>query len=166
MSYQYSTNSRVRIQASAETLFSYLDDHRRLAGHMSQPSMMMLGGRMSYQFDQVEGREIGGRIRMTGAFLGMRLRVEEIIIERRPPTRKAWETTNEPLLLVVGSYRMGFEIEAAQEGSDLRVFIDYNLPVTLTGRLMGGFLGPMYARWCVGRIASDAAIRFQHPAGL
>ncbi len=44
MRYQYSANFRIRIQASAEALFSYLDDHRRLAGHMSQPSMMMLGG--------------------------------------------------------------------------------------------------------------------------
>ncbi|WP_312361831.1 SRPBCC family protein [Agrobacterium sp.] len=166
MNYQYSANSRIRIQASAETLFSYLDDHRRLAGHMSQPSMMMLGGRMSYEFDQTEGREIGGRIRMTGAILGMRLRVEETIIERRPPTRKVWETTSEPHLLVIGPYRMGFDIEAMKEFSDLRVFIDYNLPVTLTGRLMGGFLGPMYARWCVGRIASAAAIRFQDTAGL
>ncbi|MCD2185445.1 SRPBCC family protein [Rhizobium sp. GN54] len=166
MSYGNSADSRVRIQASAEALFGYLDDHRRLASHMSQPSMMMLGGRMAYEFDRSEGREIGGRIRMTGAFLGMRLYVEETIVERRPPVRKVWETTNRPLLLIIGSYRMGFEIEAMQEFSNLRVFIDYNLPATLTGRLIGTFLGPVYARWCVGRIASDAAIRFQHPAVL
>ncbi len=166
MSYGYSAVSRVRIQASVEALFDYLDDHRRLAGHMSQPSMMMLGGRMSYQFDRSEGREIGGRIRMTGTFLGMKLRVEETIVERWPPTRKVWETTGRPLLLVIGPYRMGFEIEAAQEGSDLRVFINYDLPPTMAGRLIGSFLGPTYARWCVDRIASDAAIRFQQSAGL
>ncbi|SOC35654.1 polyketide cyclase/dehydrase/lipid transport protein [Rhizobium subbaraonis] len=165
MSYRYSANSRVRIQASAEALFDYLDDHRRLAGHMSEPSVMMLGGRMSYEFDRSEGRQIGGRIRMTGTFLGMRLYLEVTTVERRPPVRKVWETTNRPLLLVIGSYRMGFEIEARQEGSDLRVFIDYDLPATLIGRLIGSFLGPMYARWCVDRIASDAAIRFQ-TAGL
>lgn len=161
MSYGYSANCGVHIQASAEALFDYLDDHRRLAGHMSRPSMMMLGGRMSYEFDLTEGREIGGRIRMTGAFLGMRLYVEETIVERRPPVRKVWETTNRPLLLVIGSYRMGFDIEATQVGCDLRVFIDYDLPPTTTGRLIGRFLGPTYARWCVDRIASDAAIRFQ-----
>lgn len=166
MSYGYSAESRVRIQASAEALFDYLDDHRRLAGHMSQPSMMMLGSRMSYEFDQTEGREIGGRIRMTGAILGVRLGVEETIIERRPPFRKVWETTGSPRLVVIGSYRMGFDIEATQDGSDLRVFIDYDLPATTTARLIGGFFGPIYARWCVGRIASDAAIRFRQPAEI
>lgn len=92
MSYQYSADSRVRVQASAEALFDYLDDHRRVAGHMSQPSMMILNGRMSYEFDQAEGREIGGRIRMTGAFLGVRLGVQETIIERRPPFRRRRRT--------------------------------------------------------------------------
>ena len=62
MSDQHSAESRIRIQASAEALFEYLDDHRRVAGHMLQPSMTMLGGRMSYEFDQAEGREIGGWI--------------------------------------------------------------------------------------------------------
>lgn len=161
MSYQHSAESRVRIQASAEALFEYLDDHRRVAGHMSQPSMMMLGGRMSYEVDQTQGREIGGRVRMTGAMLGVRLGVEEAIIERRPPFRKVWETTGSPRLVVIGSYRMGFDIEATQGDSDLRVFIDYDLPPTATGRLIGAFLGPRYARWCVGRIAADAAIHFQ-----
>ena len=128
MTYGYSAESRVRIEAPAEALFDYLDDHRRLAGHMSQPTTMMLGGRMSYEFDRSEGREIGGRIRMAGAFLGMRLRVEETIVERRPPTRKVWETTGRPLLVVIGSYRMGFEIEAAQEAiRTLQATIDGDL---------------------------------------
>lgn len=165
MSFQYSAASTVLIWASAESLFDYLDDHRRIAGHMSRPSMMMLGGRMSYEFDQTEGREIGGRIRMTGAILGIRLSVEETIVERQPPTRKVWETSGARRLLVIESYRMGFHIEAMQEASNLRVFIDSNTPPTWTGRLLGALLGPIYARWCVGRIASDAAIRFQRYTG-
>ncbi len=72
---------------------------------------------MSYEFDQTEGREIGGRIRLTGAILGMRLYVEEAIVERQPPTRKVWETTGSTHILVIGSYRMGFDIEAKQEVS-------------------------------------------------
>lgn len=161
MSYQCSAESTVSVRASAEAVFDYLDDHRRIAGHMSRPSMMMLGSRMSYEFDQTEGREIGGRIRITGAILGIRLSVEETIVERQPPTRKVWETSAAPRLLVIGSYRMGFDIEAMQEASNLRVFIDYNTPPSSTGRLIGALLGPIYARWCVGRIASDAAIHFQ-----
>ncbi len=51
---------------------------------------------------------------MTGTILGMRLCVEEAILERRPPSRKVWETTDSPRLLIVGSYPMGFDIEAIQ----------------------------------------------------
>jgi len=129
---------------------------------LSRPSMR-LGGRMSYEFDQTEGREIGRRIRMTGAILGMRLYVEETIVERRAPYKKVWETSGRwPLLLVIGSDRMGFDIEAMQKFSNPSVFIEYNAPSTSTERLIGAVLGPSYACWCVDRIASDAAIRFQH----
>lgn len=48
--------------ASPEALFDFLDDQAALASHMGKPSMMMLGGRMSYALDDSAGRAVGSRI--------------------------------------------------------------------------------------------------------
>jgi hypothetical protein len=55
---------------------------------------------------------------------------------------------------------MGFDITPAADGSNLRVWIAYDLSPSLLGRWLGPFLAPSYARWCVGRMARDAATYF------
>jgi hypothetical protein len=154
------TEARVRINASADRLFDHLDDAERLGAHMKERSAMMMGGRMTYELDEAKGRKLGSVIRMGGRFLGIPLSVEETVVERNPPHRKTWETRGAPRLLVIGSYRMGFEI--APDGADagLRVFIDYELPTSALGRALGGVIAPSYASWCVGRMAEDATRSF------
>ena len=81
--------------------------------------------------------------------------------ERNPPLRKVWETIGTPRLLVIGHYRMGFELAPLSSGCRLRVFIDYSIPPqSWLGRLLGNY----YARWCVRRMVSDAARHFDAPA--
>jgi hypothetical protein len=84
---------------------------------------MMLGGSMRYAFDTGGGRAIGSVITMQGDVLGLKLGLDEVITERTA-TRKVWETRGVPQLLVIGAYRMGFEITPAESGADLLVSID------------------------------------------
>lgn len=49
---------------------------------------MMAGGSMAYHMDVMGGREVGSIVRMSGRALGIRLGLEERVIERRPPARK------------------------------------------------------------------------------
>lgn len=154
------------VSTSPETLFTYLDDHARLSGHMSERSWMTGGGRMGITTDGGGGGRIGSRITMEGRVFGMRLRVEEIVTEHEPPYRKRWETIGEPRLLIIGAYRMGFVIAPESAGSRLRVDIDYALPSRGLSALLGRLLGQFYARWCTRQMAGDAARRFAAvPAG-
>ena len=68
---------------------------------------------------------------------------------------KAWETVAEPRLLVVGHYRMGFEVQPASGGSRVRVFIDYALPEAGLPRLLGILFANWYADWCTRMMADD-----------
>lgn len=141
------------------SLFRHLDDHERLASHMMQSSAMMAGSSMNFLFDQGRGRKLGSRISMSGRVLGQTLCVKELVTERDPPRRKVWETEGTPRLLVIGAYRMGFDIAASKLGSRLEVFIEYDLPVW-PWRLLGWIAGRFYAAWCVRSMANDAARRF------
>ncbi len=94
---------------------------------------------------------------MSGRVMGIPLGLEETVTERDPPRRKVWETTGTPRLLVIGPYRMGYEVRPQGASSDLRVLIDYALPDTRAGRVLGRLFGRFYARWCTEQMARDAA---------
>lgn len=148
------------VAAPAERLFDLLDDHSRMSAHMSGRSWMMGGGRMVTAMDEGQGRRIGSHIRLDGRAFGVRLELDEVVIERDPPRRKLWETVGEPRLLVIGAYRMGFDVAPDGLRSVLRVFIDYALPEHGVARWLGRVFGRWYARWCTRRMVSDAAREF------
>ena len=148
--------SEVYVDADANSLFALLDDHRRLAGHMERPSLMMAGATMRVETDALKGQAVGSLIRVTGRVLGVTLLVEELVTERVPPLRKTWETRGEPRLLVIGSYRMGFTISPENDRSRLVVFIDYQLPRRGFAHLLVLLFGRAYAAWCTRRMATDA----------
>ena len=148
------------VRTSAARLFAHLDDHARLSSHMSKSSWMMAGGRMAIEVDEGHGQRVGSHIRIAGSVLGINLTVDEAVIERDPPRRKVWETTGVPRLLVIGHYRMGFEIIPTADAARLRVFIDYSLPAGPLSRWLGYLFAGSYARWCTERMVGDAAKSF------
>ncbi len=147
------------IAASAELVFARLDDQTRLAEHMGRSSMMMGGGRMTYEFDEGKGQAVGSHIRMGGAAFGLRLSLAEVVTEREPPRHKVWRTVGAPNLIIIGSYTMGFEIDPKAGESQLLVWIDYELPNRGPGRWMPA-LAAFYGRWCVAQMVKDAVLHF------
>ncbi len=144
MTYAHTAQAIADVATSEDVLFDYLDDQASLGSHMQKPSMMMLGGRMSYEFNEARGRTVGSVIRMRGNILGLVLSVEEVITERQPPRRKVWETRGRSNLLAIGAYRMGFEIIAlGRAASRLRVFIDYDYPAAIAAKFLGPMFGPI-----------------------
>ncbi len=149
----------VPIQAAPKTLFAFVDNHSHLSSHMGRSSWMMGGGRMKTETDEGRGRTVGSHIRMSGNVLGIKLFLDEVIIQREPPRLKVWETIGTPRLLVIGQYRMGLEISDENGISRLRVFIDYGLPAknAWLGKLFGG----VYAKWCVRQMLQSAREKFK-----
>ena len=90
------------VNASAEAVFSRLDDPTLLSSHMSRSSWMMAGSRMVLELDTSQGRAVGASIRMGGRVLGIALSLEKIVTVRNPPRLKIWETTDVPELFVIG----------------------------------------------------------------
>ena len=157
--YPFHHESRALLSAPVESAFAYLDDFHKLSAHMERSSGMMLGSKMKIETDSQEGRAVGSKVRMSGEALGMTIALEEGVIERSAPVRKAWQTVNTKLL-VIGEYRLGFELEPKGSSSAVRVFIDYDLPAKPPARWLGRVFGHTYARWCTERMAADALGHF------
>ena len=145
------------LAAPIEAAFDYLDDFRKLSAHMRQRSGMMAGASMTLETDAGEGRSVGSQVRMQGWMMGIALSLTEVVTERMPPFRKTWQTTDTDLI-VIGHYRLGFELAVQGAGTRARIFIDYALPARK--RWLGVLFARTYARWCVGRMAGDAARHF------
>src|SRR5215211_4920795 len=151
--YSHHEESSVVIDAPPEQVFGALDDHRRLSSHMNAPSWRTAGAKMKTLVDEQLGRSVGSHIALRGRVLGIRLFVEEVITAHEPPRRKSWETIGSPRLLVIGPYRMSFEVDRAVTGTHLRVSIDYELPARGIARVLGRLFGGIYARWCTRQMA-------------
>lgn len=160
--YEYSAT----VAAPAHTLFDYLDDHARLSSHMSESSWVLGKGRMIVHVDRGGGRRIGSEVRLSGRIFGAGLSVAERVVERNPSRIKVWQTIGSPRLLVIGHYRMGFQVAAQPDGSMLTVFINYALPHSGLGRWLGRLLGPFYARWCTRQMVAGAQRHFAQPTPL
>lgn len=156
------------VAAAPSLLFAHLDDPQRLSRHMEQRSMAMMGSTMTVATDAQGGKALGSVIRMKGRAFGIPLALEEVVMRREPPRLKAWETIGEPQLLVIGAYRMGFDIAPRGDGSLLSVFIDYELPTAgrarRLARWLARWLAPFYARWCCARMVRDAQDAFRGSA--
>lgn len=159
--YPYRYEARVHLNAPVADVFAHLDDPRMLTGHMSESSWKMGGGSMQTQMDAGKGQKIGSVVTLTGCVLGMELVVSEAITERIPPNRKVWETFGIPRLLIIGNYRMGFDLKAEAGGTVLTIFIDYELPERGWPRLVGRLLGRAYAKWCTEQMVHDAKVHFR-----
>ena len=144
----------------AAEVFAFLDQHSQLSAHMGKSSWMMGGGRMEMTTDEGKFQKLGSRLRLAGKAFGIAVFLEEVVTEYVAPRAKAWETIGTPKLLVIGNYRMGFDIMDEVAGSHVRVFVDYDLPRGSITRLLGWLLSGLYARWCVKSMAAEAEKRF------
>lgn len=153
--------SRASVPASADQVFAYADDQARLSSHMSDRSSKMGGGSMHVDPDEGLGQCVGSHIRMTGRAFGIELSVEEVVSERVPPMRKAWVTIGKPNLLVIGHYRMGFDVSPQENNAEFCVFIDYALPEGLVTRWLGYALADYYAKWCTRQMTQGVLSHFQ-----
>ena len=146
------------IHATADRVFAYIDDHTRFSSHMNKSSWTMGGGKMETKVDQGMGQKVGSHILLSGSAFGIKIFLDEIVTSHEPPSRKTWETVGTPKLLIIGSYGMGIEIKPQNAESQLRVYIDYDLPATNTwlGRIFSG----VYAKWCVRKMVNGTREEF------
>jgi hypothetical protein len=144
------------VRASPERIFAQLDDQTRLSAHMSKRSWQMGWGKMETVLDKQRGQSVGSHIVLRGRVFGIRLYLDEVVTMHEPPRRKAWETVGEPRLIVIGGYRMGFDLIPVGSDAELRVAIDYDLPAKGIRRLFGLMFGRSYAKWCTRQMVRDA----------
>jgi len=150
----------VIVSVTPEEIFKYVDDHKNLSSHMNKSSWMMGGGKMNIKIDEGKGQKVGSHIRMSGKVLGINLFVDEVVTLHDVPFHKEWKTFGDLNLLVIGQYKLGFEIKPEKGNSKIKVYIDYDLPESFSAHLLGYLFGGIYAKWCVRQMINGVKENF------
>ena len=116
---------------------------------------------MKTSIDEGKGQKIGSHIVMKGKVLGTNLFLDEVVTKHDFPINKEWQTVGDLNLIVIGHYKLGFEIMSEGNKSRLKVYIDYNLPQAIFNRILGYFLGDFYAKWCVKQMLNGVSSHFK-----
>ena len=150
----------VIVKSDPVKVFVYSDDHTNFSSHMNKSSWRMGGGKMNTYIDDKKFQQPGSHLQMEGTVFGIKLYLDEVITKREPSFKKEWETVGKLNLVVIDHYRLGYEIKPENEGSKIRVYIDYDLPKSAKTLWLGVLFGGMYAKWCVNQMINGVKENF------
>lgn len=141
----------VTIGAPAERVFSYVDDIRNLARHMSERgSTPLMGSKLKLEILTAYPSGVGATYRYTGRVMGLPIDFSETVTRFVAGREKVWQTIGEPRLLIIRSYEMRLVVEPLDDATArLSMTIDYTLPRSRFWGAVGRLLAPRYAAWCL-----------------
>lgn len=146
----------VEIMASPEKVFAHLDDINNVGWHMSEKSSMpMMGSRLKLEvIDDKKG--VGATYRWKGSVMGMTVDIQETVTKWVRDGEKTWQTIGKPKMIVMSGYTMHLSLTGTDKGTRVVFEIDYSLPKTPWGWIIGKLLARRYAKWCLQRACEDA----------
>lgn len=146
----------IEIFAPAEKVFAHMDDINNVGWHMSgESSMPMMGSRLVLEvIDDRVG--VGATYRWKGSVIGTAIDIKETVTKWTAGREKTWRTIETPKMIVMSEYVMHLLLTPTQKGTNILFEIDYSLPKTPWGWVLGVLLARRYARWCLKRACEDA----------
>ncbi len=144
------------IHAPVERVFSYMDDLAKTGMHMSERSMMIMGGKLKLEHVSGPERGEGSTYRWAGRVLGLPVDFTETVTRWRENEEKVWETTGAPRMIILGWYRMHLATGRAENGTRAALEIEYTPPDGFFYRLLSAAFARWYAEWCLGKMLGDA----------
>ena len=133
-----------------------MDDINNVGWHMSgESSMSMMRSRLMLEvIDDREG--IGATYRWRGSVMGMTIDIKETVTKWIAGREKTWRTVEKPKMIVMSGYVMHLLLTPTQKGTNVMFEIEYSIPKTPWGWIVGMLLAKKYVRWCLQRACEDA----------
>jgi Polyketide cyclase / dehydrase and lipid transport len=163
MKLEHRLEETTTIPAPPARVFAWLDDPQNTGWHMSRPSLAMLGGALRVERLSAMAAGVGATYRSWGHVLGLRIDFTTTVVRWVAGQEKVWRTIGDPRLIVIGPFEMRFALEPIDGGARLIMAVEYDLPASVLGRLLGRVLAAPYARWCLRRMCRDARAALGSP---
>jgi len=143
------------ILATAEKVFSQMDDFSKTGMHMSESSMMMMGSKLKLEQRSQNANGPGAAYRWFGKMVGMKIDFIENVTKWEPPKLKEWETVGNANIIIMSWYRMWFEISPFENGTMVKLSISYLQPKQWGYKLLSFLFANWYCNWCLKNMLND-----------
>jgi hypothetical protein len=149
-------SKQIIIQAHIDKVFAYMDNIGNTGMHMMKSSMPMMGGKLELQ--QLSANNTGPNVkfRWLGKVMGFRMDFTVVVTKWIQNEEKVWETVGEARMIILSWYRMDLHLTATDDSTKVELGIDYEIPKNLFFRILGFFLAPWYASWCLNNMLHDS----------
>ncbi len=148
-------SKRLMINSTPEIIFQQLDDFSRTGMHMSESSMMMMGGKLKLEQLSPNATGISAKYRWHGKMMGLTMDFSEIVTQWLPPTFKEWETLSNAKIIIMSWYRMWFEIMPGEERPIIELSISYLPPKQWYYQILSFLFAKWYCLWCLNNMLND-----------
>jgi len=133
-----------------------MDDIANVGWHMEgERSMPLMGGKLHHEVLSENITGLGATYRWYGKVMGMTLDFKETVTKWVKNEEKVWSTIEDPKIIIMSKYEMRFNLSPIENGTKVTFEIDYELPRSLFGRILGKLLARKYADWCLRRACED-----------
>lgn len=146
----------IEIRATPEEVFAYMDDILNVGWHMSGRSMPLMGGRLHLERVSEHSTGMGAPYRWHGKVLGLKVDFAEVVTKRILNKEKVWRTIEGARIIIMSQYEMRLSLSATDTGTLVTFRIDYELPDSFLGKIVGKLLARRYSEWCLRSVCEDA----------
>ncbi|MBM3897727.1 MAG: SRPBCC family protein [Thaumarchaeota archaeon] len=152
----------IEIKASPQKVFAHMDDIRNVGWHMEgKRAMPMMGGKLHLQKLSENATGVGATYRWYGKVLGMTIDFKETVTKWIENREKVWSTIEDPKIFIMSEYKMRLQLSPTENGTNVVFEIDYELPRSLFGKILGKLLAKKYAQWCLRRACEDTKLNLE-----
>jgi hypothetical protein len=151
------------IPAESEKVFSFMDDYSKTGMHMTESSTMMMGSKLQLEQLSPNATGIGATYRWFGKMMGMTIDFTQTVSKWVQGVEKEWKTNGDVKIIIMGWYRMFWNLKPVEGGTLATIGIDYSAPREWYFKVLSFLFGGMYSRWCLNSMLRDTKKAFETP---
>lgn len=154
-------SNSIFIKASQAKVFSHMNNLANTGMHMMKDSAAMMGSRLALEQLSDNKTGLNSKFRWYGKTMGLSMDFTVRVTKWIDNEEKVWETIGAARMIILSWYRMYLKLSSKNDGTLVKLGIDYNLPKNLFWRIIGALLAPLYASWCVNNMLTDSKIALE-----
>ena len=142
--------------ASAEKVFSTIDNLGVTGMHMTQSSGMMMGSKLHLEYLTGNHTGSGTKYRWTGKMMGMKMDFTVEVTKWIEGVEKVWETIGEAKMIIYSWYRMQLKLTKNESTTFAELSITYEKPNDWFMEILSFLFADWYCNWCLKNMLTDS----------
>ena len=146
----------ILIQSSPERVFAFIDNIGNTGMHMNKSSIPLMGSKLELKQLSENATGLNSKFRWTGKMMGFTMDFTVVVSKWIKDKEKVWEIIGKAKMIILRWYQMRLVILPEGENTKAGLSIAYTNRKNIFFKIIGFFLTPFYANWCLNNMLQDS----------